>query len=64
MAAAAHLAAAKSQVISKIDLDGPSLCLQDPVIGDTVFNEAEITLGSAPGFGVREVPGLQLIAGA
>lgn len=64
VAAAAHLAAAKSQVISKIDLDGPSLCLQDPVIGDTVFNEAEITLGSAPGFGVREVPGLQPIAGA
>ncbi len=64
VAAAAHLAAAKSQVISKVDLDGPSLCLHDPVIGETVFNEAEITLGSAPGFGVREVPGLQPIAGA
>lgn len=61
VAAAAHLAAAKSQVISKIDLDGPSLCLHDPVIGATVFNEAEITLGDAPGFGVRDVPGLQPI---
>lgn len=58
VAAAAHLAAAKSQVITKIDLDGPSLSLHDPVIGDTVFNEAEITLGTRPGFGVVDVPGL------
>ena len=63
VAAAAHLAAAKSQVITKIDLDGPSLCLNDPVIGDTVFNEAEITLGTRPGFGVSDVPGLQPIRG-
>ncbi|SIQ05094.1 dipeptide epimerase [Solilutibacter tolerans] len=58
VAAAAHLAAAKSQVITKIDLDGPSLCANDPVIGDTVFNEAEITLGTRSGFGVTDVPGL------
>ncbi len=63
VAAAAHLAAAKSQVITKIDLDGPSLCVSDPVIGATVFNEAEITLGDVPGFGVREVPGLQPVPG-
>ena len=58
VAAAAHLAAAKSQVITKIDLDGPSLCANDPVIGDTVFNVAEITLGTRSGFGVTDVPGL------
>ena len=63
VAAAAHLAAAKSQVITKIDLDGPSLCANDPVIGDTVFNEAEITLGTRPGFGVSDVPGLVPIRG-
>ncbi len=63
VAAAAHLAAAKSQVITKVDLDGPSLCLNDPVVSDTVFNEAEIALGERPGFGVREVPGLQAIPG-
>ena len=63
VAAAAHLAAAKSQVITKIDLDGPSLCLNDPVIGDTVFNEAEITLGTRPGFGVSDVPGLLPVKG-
>ncbi len=58
VAAAAHLAAAKSQVITKIDLDGPSLCASDPVLSDTVFNEAEISLGQRPGFGVIDVPGL------
>ncbi len=63
VAAAAHLAAAKSQAISKIDLDGPSLCLADPVIGDTLFNEAEITLGTRPGFGVIDVPGLLPLPG-
>ncbi len=63
VAAAAHLAAAKSQIITKIDLDGPSLCAGDPVIGDTVFNEAEITLGARPGFGVIDVPGLLPVRG-
>ena len=63
VAAAAHLAAAKSQVITKIDLDGPSLCSHDPVISDTVFNEAEITLGTRPGFGVSDVPSLLPIRG-
>lgn len=63
VAAAAHLAAARPEVITKIDLDGPSLCAIDPVEAATVFNEAEITLGDEPGFGVRAVPGLLPIRG-
>ncbi|MGY0504466.1 dipeptide epimerase [Luteimonas sp. e5] len=63
VAAAAHLVAAMSQVITKVDLDGPSLCLHDPVLADTQFNESEITLGTRPGFGVIDVPDLLPVAG-
>lgn len=58
VAAAAHLAAAHAQAIGKIDLDSPSLCAGNPVVGDTVFDGARITLGQRPGFGVMDVPGL------
>ena len=33
VAAAVHLAVAKSNVITKVDLDGPSLCAFNPVDG-------------------------------
>ena len=39
--AAVHLACAK-QIITKIDLDGPVLCSEDPVVGGAIFNEKEI----------------------
>jgi o-succinylbenzoate synthase len=49
--AAAHLAAAKS-VITKIDLDGPVLCKEDPISGGAIFKESNITLGTGFGLGI------------
>ena len=62
VAAAVHLAVAKSNVITKVDLDGPSLCAFNPVDGGVIFNESEITVTDAPGLGIREIRGLEPIA--
>jgi L-alanine-DL-glutamate epimerase-like enolase superfamily enzyme len=59
VAAAVHLAVAKSDVITKIDLDGPSLCAFNPVDGGVIFNESEISVTDAPGLGIREIRGLE-----
>jgi o-succinylbenzoate synthase len=59
VAAAVHLAVAKSNVITKVDLDGPSLCAFNPVDGGVIFNESEITVTDAPGLGIREIRGLE-----
>lgn len=61
VAAAVHLAAAKSSVITKVDLDGPSLAQFNPVVGGVNFNESEITISDAPGLGIQEIKGLELI---
>jgi o-succinylbenzoate synthase len=58
--AAVHLAAAKS-IITKIDLDGPVLCSEDPVEGGAIFNEYKITLNDAPGLGVTKVNGIRYL---
>ncbi len=55
--AAVHLAAAKC-IITKIDLDGPVLCSEDPIVGGAIFNEHSITLNDEPGFGFKEVQGV------
>jgi L-alanine-DL-glutamate epimerase and related enzymes of enolase superfamily len=51
VAAAVHVAVAKSNAITKIDLDGPSLCQFNPVDGGVIFNESEISVTDAPGPG-------------
>ena len=58
--AAVHLACAKS-VITKVDLDGPVLCSEDPVEGGSVFDERIITVSDAPGLGVSAIRGLQYL---
>src|SRR5690606_2634211 len=63
VAAAVHLAIAKSDVITKVDLDGPSLCAFDPVDGGVSFNESEISVSEAPGLGIRAIRGYQPIVG-
>jgi len=63
VAAAVHLAVAKSNVITKVDLDGPSLCAFNPVDGGVIFRESEIEITDAPGLGIREIRGLQPING-
>lgn len=55
--AAVHLACAKN-IITKIDLDGPVLCSEDPIIGGAVFNEKEITVSDDPGLGIHGINGL------
>jgi L-alanine-DL-glutamate epimerase-like enolase superfamily enzyme len=55
--AAVHLACAK-QIITKIDLDGPVLCKEDPILGGAVFEEQKITVSDVPGLGIRGVEGL------
>ncbi|WP_027625302.1 dipeptide epimerase [Clostridium lundense] len=58
--AAVHLAAAKS-IITKIDLDGPVLCSEDPIEGGAIFNECKITLNDEPGLGIRKVNGIKYL---
>ncbi|WPC44602.1 dipeptide epimerase [Clostridium sp. JS66] len=58
--AAVHLAAAKS-IITKIDLDGPVLCSEDPVEGGAIFNERKITLSNECGLGIKNVNGIKWI---
>ena len=48
--AASHLAAAKS-IITKIDLDGPSLCKELPIKSGTKFKDNKVILSDSPGFG-------------
>ncbi len=55
--AAVHLAAAKS-IITKIDLDGPVLCKEDPIDGGAIFQNEKITLNDEPGFGFKAVRGV------
>jgi L-alanine-DL-glutamate epimerase-like enolase superfamily enzyme len=62
VAAAVHVAVAKPNVITKVDLDGPSLCAFNPVDGGVIFNESEISVTDAPGLGIRKIRGLEPIA--
>ena len=59
VAAAAHLAVARSGVITRVDLDGPALCQFDPVTGNVQFDEAVIRIGDAPGLGITALQGVQ-----
>ncbi len=52
--AAVHLACAR-KIITKVDLDGPVLCKEDPVLGGAVFEERLITVSDEPGLGIKGV---------
>ena len=52
--AAVHLACAKN-IITKVDLDGPVLCSEDPIIGGAVFNEKIISVSDEPGLGIKGI---------
>lgn len=58
VAAAAHLAVAKSDAITKIDLDGPALGQFDPISGGVTFDKSIIQLSSKPGLGINSINGL------
>jgi len=55
VSAGAHLAAAR-QVITLCDLDGPSLCAENPYTGGPVYEGARILLTETPGIGISGVP--------
>ena len=55
VSAGAHLAAAKS-IITRADLDGPSLCKIDPYEGGPIYRENMIYMTDAPGIGITRVP--------
>ena len=57
-AAAVHLAAAHS-VITKIDLDGPLLFADDPMVGGPKFIGPTIELNDSPGLGITQINGVQ-----
>ncbi|MFT3761594.1 MAG: dipeptide epimerase [Pseudoxanthomonas sp.] len=62
VAAAAHLGVAKAGAITMADLDGPSLGQYNPVEGGVVFDESEISITDAPGLGIREIRGLEMLS--
>lgn len=55
VSAAAHLAAAKG-IITRADLDGPSLCREDPYAGGPSFLGPRILMNMEPGLGIFKVP--------
>lgn len=56
--AAAHLACARN-IVTRIDLDGPALCVEDPVIGGAQFNGPEISLPDTYGLGISGIEALR-----
>ena len=52
--AAIHLTCAK-KIITRMDLDGPVLCSEDPIIGGSVFSEKNITVSEDPGLGIKGI---------
>jgi o-succinylbenzoate synthase len=59
--AAAHLAAAYPHIITRIDLDGPALCSENPLTGGIEMQGANIHLGNEIGLGIKAVDGFELI---
>lgn len=55
--AAAHLACAKS-IITRCDLDSPSLCSEDPVIGGIEIDGPWLKVSEKPGLGIEKVNGV------
>ncbi|MEK4386565.1 dipeptide epimerase [Solibacillus sp. FSL W7-1464] len=51
VSAAAHFAAA-SKNVTMVDLDGPSLCSEDPIEGGPIFKGENIQMADAPGIGL------------
>ena len=58
VSAAAHLSAAKS-IITKADLDGPSLCRIDPYVGGPFYEGPRILMNDTPGLGITQVPAFE-----
>ena len=51
--AAVHVASARADIVTMLDLDAVSLCRSNPVEGGVQFNESNIIIPDVPGLGVR-----------
>lgn len=54
VSAAAHLAAAKG-IITRVDLDGPSLCKEDPYVGGPKYLGSIIQMTQLHGIGITDI---------
>lgn len=61
VSAAAHFAAARADVVSRVDLDAPELCTVNPVVGGARFCGPDVVLSEAPGLGITAIEGLQVL---
>lgn len=61
VAAAAHIAVAKSSIITKVDLDTPALGKYDPVTSGVQFNNSEIRVTDLPGLGISKIDNLTML---
>ena len=61
VSAAAHVAVAKANSITRIDLDAPSLATMNPVNGGVTFDGAEITISDVPGLGIESISDLSML---
>jgi len=61
VAAAAHVAVAKSNIITRVDLDAPSLATVNPVASGVSFDNAEIRISDAPGLGIEYIEDLSML---
>jgi len=61
VAAAAHIAVAKSSIITKVDLDTPALGKYDPVTSGVQFNNSEIKVTDLPGLGISKIDNLTML---
>ena len=44
-------------IITKIDLDPPFLCKEDPIGGSALYRDDKIILSDEPGFGFKNIKG-------
>ncbi len=58
VAAGVHVASAKADIITMLDLDAVSLLASHPVTTDVKFNESQIELSSEAGLGVSYTPSI------
>jgi o-succinylbenzoate synthase len=61
VSAAAHVAVAKANSITRVDLDAPSLATVNPVVGGVSFNGSEIRISDAPGLGIDTISELSML---
>jgi len=53
VSAAVHVASARAETITLLDLDGVALLEHNPIQGGTTFNESQITLNPTHGLGIK-----------